>query len=352
MTTAQDLLDWYDRHRRDLPWRRTDDPYPIWLSEVMLQQTRVETVLPYYHRFLERFPTVEDLAAASVDEVLAQWSGLGYYRRARQLHEAAGQVVERGGMPRTVEGLRELSGVGPYTAAAVASIAFGVPAGVMDGNVERVVSRLLATSADPKSAAGRRRLLRQVERELLDPDRPGDGNQALMELGATVCAPRQPRCLPCPLRPECRAAAEGDPESYPVLRKRRKSLRVRRAVAVVGEDGVLLYRRPEASELLAGTWELPWVDAADPEGFEGGAEEIAQGLAERYGGRFELEANLGEVRHGITHRSFTVEVWRGRRLGSDGQGTAEALEEGRFDAAARRELPTSSLVDKALALVD
>lgn len=322
----------------------------------MLQQTRVETVLPYYARFLERFPAVEDLADASVDEVLALWSGLGYYRRARQLHAAAGQIVERGGMPRTVEGLRELAGIGPYTAAAVASIAFGVPAGVLDGNVERVVSRLLATAADPKSAAGRRRLLAHVEDELLDPDRPGDGNQALMELGATVCTPRRPKCLPCPLRPDCRAAAEGDPESYPTPRRRSKPVRVRRAVAVVPdgpEGGVLLFRRPDTSELLAGTWELPWVDAADPDAFAGGAEEIARGLVERYGGEFALEDRLGEVRHGITHRSFTVEVWRARREAGGGvEGTAEAREVGRFDAAARRELATSSLVEKALALLE
>lgn len=320
----------------------------------MLQQTRVETVLPYYHRFLERFPTVEDLAAASVDEVLAQWSGLGYYRRARQLHQAAGQIVARGGLPETVDGLRELSGIGPYTAAAVASIAFGAPAGVMDGNVERVVSRLLATSENPKSAAGRRRLLRHVEEQLLDPDRPGDGNQALMELGATVCTPRRPKCLLCPLREGCRAAAEGDPEQYPVPRKRPKPVRVRRAVAVVriSRDGVLLYRRPEDSELLAGTWELPWVDAAEPEEFSGGAEEIAHGLAERYGGRFELEGRVGEVRHGITHRSFTVEVWRARRIETGEGGTAGALKTGHFDTTARRGLATSSLVDKALALLE
>src|SRR5215218_2488932 len=159
MRRTHDLLAWFDQHRRDLPWRRTSDPYKIWLSEVMLQQTRVETVLPFYTRFLERFPTVGDLARAEVEEVLTLWSGLGYYRRARQLHAAARQVAELGAFPSTVEGLLALPGIGAYTAAAVASIAFGVAAPVMDGNVERVLSRCLALAEDPRSGGARKELL-------------------------------------------------------------------------------------------------------------------------------------------------------------------------------------------------
>src|SRR3954464_8573355 len=306
MRQAEALLTWFDQHRRDLPWRRTSDPYKIWLSEVMLQQTRVETVLPFYNRFLERFPTVEDLARAEVEEVLALWSGLGYYRRARQLHAAAREIAEAGSFPSTVEGLLALPGIGAYTAAAVASIAFGVATPVMDGNVERVLSRCLALEADPKSSAARGQLLAAAA-ELLDLSRPGDSNQALMELGATLCSPRRPKCLLCPLRPGCRAAREGDPESYPAARAKREGEHHRLAVAVVEkEGGVLLFRRPEDSVLLAGTWELPWVTVEVNGVPEAEAPEAA--LAARYGGRWTLGPRTAGVRHGITYRDLEVDV--------------------------------------------
>jgi A/G-specific adenine glycosylase len=213
---GEELLSWFDRQRRDLPWRHTRDPYCIWLSEVMLQQTRVETVIPYYEKFLARFPTLESLAEADLSEVLAHWSGLGYYRRARQLHAAAQAVRDRHGgeIPQSVAGLESLPGVGAYTAAAVASIAFGVAAPVLDGNVERVLTRRLALAENPKSRAVRLVLLEEGAR-LLSESRPGDSNQALMELGATLCAPQRPRCLFCPLLAGCRAAAQGDQERYP-----------------------------------------------------------------------------------------------------------------------------------------
>ena len=185
---------WYDESARDLPWRRTRDPYAIWVSEVMLQQTRVETVVPYYERFVARWPDVSSLAQADVEEVLAMWSGLGYYRRARVMHRAAREVTERFGaeFPRDLDGLRALPGVGAYTAAAVASIAAGVRAPLVDGNVARVLSRLVGIDDDPKTAAGRARTWAEAER-LVPADRPGRFNQALMELGATVCLPREPR---------------------------------------------------------------------------------------------------------------------------------------------------------------
>jgi A/G-specific adenine glycosylase len=342
---ARELLAWFDRHRRDLPWRRTRDPYRVWLSEVMLQQTRVETVLPYYERFLARFPTVEDLAAAALDDVLACWSGLGYYRRGRQLHAAARRVAELGGFPTTAAGWRELPGVGAYTAAAVASIAFGEAVPVMDGNVERVVSRLLAAREDPHGVAARRRLLAAAG-ELLDPARPGDVNQALMELGATLCTPRRPRCLLCPLRPACLAAAGGDPERYPTARPRRERERLRLVTAVVEEArrcgadrAVLLVRRPEASSLLAGTWEVPWVEAA-------GRRSAAAGLAARYGGVWRLGPRLARVRHSITHRDLEVAVHRAELAG--GGEVAEGIEAGWFDGDGRAALPLSSLVGKVL----
>ena len=187
MTPAAALLKWYDAERRSLPWRATRDPYRIWISEIMLQQTRVQTVIPYYESFMTRFPTVEDLAAAPLEEVLALWSGLGYYRRARLMHEAAKRLAATG-FPARSSALEKLPGIGPYTAAAVASMAFGEAVPVLDGNVERVLCRRLALDRDPRRSAGRRLLLAATAR-LLDSKRPGDSNQALMDLGATICRP-------------------------------------------------------------------------------------------------------------------------------------------------------------------
>jgi A/G-specific adenine glycosylase len=345
MRRADSLLAWFDRHRRDLPWRRSSDPYAIWLSEVMLQQTRVETVLPFYHRFLERFPTVEALAGAELPEVLAHWSGLGYYRRARQLHAAAREIAAAGAFPATLEGLLALPGIGAYTAAAVASIAFGVAAPVMDGNVERVLSRCLALDADPRASGGRRQLMAAAA-ELLDPLRPGDSNQALMELGATLCSPRNPKCLLCPLRSGCRAAAEGDPERYPVPKAKRASERLRLLVAVVEDaSGVLLFRRPEGSALLAGTWELPWVTLERDGVAEEGDPHSA--LAGRYGGAWTLGPRSAGVRHGITYRDLEVDVHRAE-LAWGGE-VRDGMAAGFFDPEGRAALPLSSLVGKVLA---
>ncbi len=331
----RELLAWFDRHARDLPWRRRRDPYAIWLSEIMLQQTRVEVVIPYWERFLSRFPTVEELAAAGVEEVLALWSGLGYYRRARQLHAAAREVVAAGAFPRTLEGWLALPGIGPYTAAAVASIAFGVVTPVLDGNVERVLSRRLALADSPKVSTARRRLLDEGA-ALLDPSRPGDGNQALMELGATLCLPRRPKCLLCPLAAGCRAGAAGTAESYPVAKPKRATEKRRLLVAVVERGAeVLLFRRAEDSALLAGTWELPWAEAES-----GGPAEPA--LAARYGGAWTLGPRLAEVRHGITFRDLEVAVHRAEVAG------VQRAEAGWFDAAGRARLALSSLVGKVL----
>jgi len=344
MRRGDALLAWFDQHRRDLPWRRTSDPYKIWLSEVMLQQTRVETALPFYTRFLERFPTVEDLARAELTEVLALWSGLGYYRRARQLHAAAREIAAAGAFPSTVEGLLALPGVGAYTAAAVASIAFGVAAPVMDGNVERVLSRCLAMEEDPRASGPRRRLLAAAA-GLLDPRRPGDGNQALMELGATLCTPRNPKCLLCPLLPGCRAAREGDPERYPTPKAKREAERRRLLVAVVENGaGVLLFRRPDDSTLLAGTWELPWTTLERDGVAESGAPGDA--LAGRYGGRWTLGPRAAGVRHGITYRDLEVDVHRAE-LAWGGE-VRDGMAAGFFDAAGRAGLPLSSLVGKVL----
>ncbi|MBA3584678.1 MAG: A/G-specific adenine glycosylase, partial [Gemmatimonadetes bacterium] len=249
--TRQDLLAWYDRQQRDLPWRRERDPYRVWVSEVMLQQTRVETVLPYYERWMKRFPALDDLADADPEDVLRAWSGLGYYARARNLHRAAMTVRERHGavLPNDAARLRELPGVGAYTAGAVASIAFGRPEPAVDGNARRVLCRLFDL-ASPSAAE----LFRRAA-ALVDPDRPGDFNQALMELGATVCRPRAPRCARCPLARGCRARARGTAEYRPRARSGGPvpAFRVGTAVVVSSRGRFLLGRRPPRG-LLGGLW--------------------------------------------------------------------------------------------------
>jgi len=359
VSLAAELLEWYDANRRDLPWRGHRCAYEIWVSEVMLQQTRVETVEGYYRRFLERFPTLERLAAAPIEDVLAAWSGLGYYRRARQLHAAARQLAEQGrDVPETPRELRELPGIGEYTAAAVASIAFGVPVVVLDGNVERVLARLIALPDNPR-AAGPRRQLRALAERHLDPGRPGDFNQALMELGAMVCTPRRPHCSECPLRRRCRALALGTPEAYPALPARRRQERQRRRVAVVRRgDRLLVARRPDSAELLAGIWELPWVPTAAED--ETGSAERA--FAARYGGIWKVASPVGRVRDAMTFRALEVArcegEWSepGRAMASrrSGDEVAEAAAAGALQwvsTADLENLPTTSLVEKALAVL-
>jgi A/G-specific adenine glycosylase len=241
------LLRWYDDNQRDLPWRKTRDPYRIWVSEIMLQQTRVAAVLPRYEKFLDRFPSVEKLAAPRLSSVLAEWSGLGYYRRARNLHAAA-KVITReraGSFPTHSDQWRKLPGIGRYTAAAIASIAFDEPIAVLDGNVERVLRRLLhcATLGDSWSAA----------QELLDRERPGDFNQAIMELGATICVPGEPSCARCPIRTFCGTRGRGESKSH---KPRQIKASISYALATKG-DSVLLVQRGVRESLMSGMWELP-----------------------------------------------------------------------------------------------
>lgn len=332
------LLDWYEKRQRDLPWRRRSDPYSIWVSEIMLQQTRVETVLPYYGRFIERFSTIELLAAAETEEVLALWSGLGYYRRARAMHSAARVIVEAGGdFPSTLKGLRALPGVGEYTAAAVGSIAFGLVEPTVDGNVKRVVGRMLALEVEADRALGE---IRERARTLLDAKRPGDSNQALMEIGATVCTPRLPRCDRCPLEPGCAATLNENPEEHPKKKPRVKRLHKRRLIAVTQTgERYLLFKRPNDSEVLAGTWELPWVE---PDG------EIPdeEGLARCYGGCWSLGPSHGTIRHAITTRSFEIVIREA--LLDAGTSLAEGREAAWLAEKAIAALPHSSLVQKVL----
>lgn len=285
---SKQLLDWYAATRRDLPWRRTRDPWRILVSEVMLQQTRVAAVIPYYERFLQRYPEARDLAAAPEQEFLALWAGLGYYARARNLQRAARVIAERGEFPVAFEEIRDLPGVGDYTAAAISSICFGLPHAVLDGNVLRVLARAGAEKGDIGSSTVRVRLREQAQR-LLDPRRPADFNQAIMELGATVCLPRNPQCLLCPWREHCAAKALGLEHELPVKLSKREPVKLAIALVVVEKEGrVLLRQRGAAESRLAGFWELP----------------EARDLPSAHRG-----PSVGSFKHSITRHDYTIEVY-------------------------------------------
>lgn len=304
------LLAWYRAERRDLPWRRTRDPYAIWVSETMLQQTRVEAVIPYYERFLARFPTLGALASADLDDVLSLWAGLGYYSRARNLKRAAEQVVAEhdGRLPDGIEALQRLPGIGRYTAGALASIAFDRPAPIVDGNVARVLARLLGLRKPIEDAGVKVRLWEEAAR-LAEGDAPGDLNQALMELGARVCIPGTPRCDACPVSKWCDAREVGDAADLPKRAPKRAPKRVH-AIAVWAERGgkLLAVQRP-ARGLLGGLWELP---GAEVEARAGGAERVAHVLHERTGLSVRGVERAGAFDYAFTHRQLRLTVYRCR----------------------------------------
>jgi A/G-specific adenine glycosylase len=315
------LLAWYEAVFRDLPWRKSSDFYRVWISEIMLQQTRVEAVIPYYLRFLERFPAVEALAAAPEQDVLAAWSGLGYYSRARNLHRAARQVVEDG-LPVTHEEVGALAGIGPYTSAAIASIVLGLPYAAVDGNVIRVVSRLTNDASEISSPAARRRFA-EIAQWLLDPERPGDFNQAMMELGATVCKPSTPLCEQCPVIAFCAAKAAGTERELPVRLKKAKSRELLLQLVVCRrENEVYLVQRGRDESRMAGFWELP-----------------DKKLFPRLRGRL-----AAEFTHQIVNDRYRVNVWR--------SGGSPELPEGRWTAVADLGgIPLATISRKALAAV-
>jgi A/G-specific adenine glycosylase len=294
---AEALLAHYDQHARDLPWRQTTDPYAIWLSEIMLQQTTVATVLGYYQKFLARFPTVDALAAATEQEVLTLWQGLGYYSRARNLHACAKAVVTVWGgvFPQTPEALQTLPGIGPYTAAAIAAIAFGHPATVVDGNVERVISRLYRIDT-PLPAA--KTLIRARAEELTPTIRAGDYAGAIMDLGATVCTPRAPKCNRCPVSAFCASAGRDDATSYPrKAPKKQKPVKTGTAWCVADRDGRLYLRQRPAKGLLASLWEVPthgWEDTPP--------DSVIDRLLE------ENWHDCGTVKHVFTHFTLVLAV--------------------------------------------
>ena len=309
------LLRWFRRDARDLPWRRTDDPYKIWLSEVMLQQTRVEQGLPYYERFVAAFPTVRDLAAASDSQVMKLWEGLGYYTRARNLHEAAKRIVHDygGQLPRQAELLRLLPGVGRYTAAAIASIAFGERAAVLDGNVKRVLSRLFNVSACIDETETANELWRMAE-NLVSPRNPGDFNQALMELGARICTPKNPRCEECPVASYCEAHALGVETSRPVRKPKKTPPHHEVVVAAIRKNGRYLIGKRPPGGLLGGLWEFPGGKVRPGETHEQALRRECReelGIAIRTGGL------VACVKHAYTHFRVTLNVYRCTQSGGE-----------------------------------
>ena len=300
---------WFDRVARDLPWRRRRDPYAVWLSEIMLQQTRVETVIPYFERFLARFPDVAALAGAELDEVLKMWSGLGYYRRARVLYATAREVTHRYGgvFPGEAAGLRALPGVGAYTAGAIASLAFNQREPLVDGNVARVFARLCGIEEEIRAASATKRLW-EIAARLVPADRPGRFNEALMELGATVCTPRDPRCAACPLEALCSARATGRVAALPRIEAKKKVPVIKMVAAVLQSGPLVLLARREEGGLFGGLWEPPMVEAATIAASR--AQLAAVGVGEDLALR-----EAGKVKHVLSHKELRVAVATGTIAG-------------------------------------
>ena len=257
MDFTETILHWYADNGRDLPWRRTRDPYAVWLSEIILQQTRVTQGWAYWERFMDRFPTVDDLAAAPEDEVMRLWQGLGYYSRARNLHTAAKQIVAMGGFPDTLEGIRSLKGVGDYTAAAIGSIAFDLPAAVVDGNVYRVLARYFGI-ATPVGTTEAKKEFTALANRLLPTDAPAAFNQGMMDFGATCCTPVNPACLTCPLQPSCQAFRDGRIDLLPVKKEAAKPVERHLTYVFVRVDGFVAIHRRGSGDIWQGLWE-PWL---------------------------------------------------------------------------------------------
>jgi len=314
------LLAWYDKNRRDLPWRKTRDPYAIWVSEIMLQQTQVDTVIPYFTRFLKRFPTIQSLARASRDDVLKTWENMGYYARARHLHKAAGQLVEDHGgkIPATPEGLLSLPGIGAYTAGAILSIAFEKPVPAIDGNVRRVMSRLMALRKPLREPSVQEKI-EKASQALMPQDRPGQFNQAMMDLGAMVCLPRKPACEKCPLAGYCLARLGGLQNDIPAVPKRAALPHRDVTAGIIRKNGrVLVVRRPEKG-LLGGLWKFPGGTREDGLSLQQG---LRQSVLCELGIDVAVGRKLLSVEHGFTHFLVTVHTYSCRHF----KGRPKALD--------------------------
>lgn len=304
------LINWYEQNARNLPWRGHSDPYAIWVSEIMLQQTRVDTVIPYFNRWMERFPTVESLATAPEDTVLKAWEGLGYYSRARSMHKTARLLTRdyAGRLPADFEVLTSLPGIGPYTAAAIASIAFGIDRAVVDGNVKRVLARLLPYT-EPVNTPAAEKELRVIAQKMLPEGRAGDYNQAMMELGALICLPRNPNCTKCPVSSLCAAFKDYRQSALPVMKEKAAVPHITVTAGVLHQNGkVLIARRPE-NGLLGGLWEFP---GGKVEAGESHTQALARELEEELGIKTETGELLGKYNHAYTHFKVTLFAYHAR----------------------------------------
>ncbi|MBY6038383.1 A/G-specific adenine glycosylase [Fictibacillus nanhaiensis] len=307
------LLEWYRENKRTLPWRKNQDPYRVWVSEIMLQQTRVDTVIPYFERFTTLFPTLHDLAYADEEKVLKAWEGLGYYSRVRNLQTAVREVCESygGKVPDTPREIASLKGVGPYTAGAILSIAYGVPEPAVDGNVMRVLSRILLIEEDiskPKT----RVTFEKAVRELISHEDPSSFNQALMELGALICTPKSPACLLCPMRDLCRGFEEGKQRELPVKLGKTKVRKAKMAAGIiVGEDGSLLLHKRPSEGLLANMWEFPNTEYVGSKKDEE-AVALTDYVEENVEADVMLEEKVGYIEHVFSHLKWEIQIWKGK----------------------------------------
>ncbi|WP_066305320.1 A/G-specific adenine glycosylase [Bacillus sp. FJAT-29814] len=317
-----DLISWFKAEQRDLPWRKDRDPYKVWVSEIMLQQTRVDTVIPYFNRFIEWFPTIDDLADAEEDKVLKAWEGLGYYSRVRNLQSAVREVKEKynGEVPSTPEEISGLKGVGPYTAGAILSIAYGIPEPAVDGNVMRVLSRILSIWVDIAKPSSRK-VFEEAVRELISHDDPSSFNQAMMELGALICTPTSPACLLCPVRDHCQGFEEGVQSELPIKTKKTKTRNVELASAIlVDEKGrILIHKRPSEG-LLANLWEFPTIEILHPLQHE--REQVVALFDETLDLKISLDQIIGQIEHVFSHLIWNLKVYVGK-INSDIKESSE-----------------------------
>lgn len=338
----QKLLAWYDENKRDLPWRRSKNPYHIWVSEIMLQQTRVDTVIPYYERFLDWFPTVESLANAPEERLLKAWEGLGYYSRVRNMQTAARQIMSdfQGEFPSTYEGISSLKGIGPYTAGAISSIAFNLPQPAVDGNVMRVLARLFEVNHDIGNPSNRK-IFQAMMEVLIDPDRPGDFNQALMDLGSDIEAPVNPRPEESPVKDFSAAYQHGTMERYPIKAPKKKPIPIYlKALVVQNSQGQFLLEKNESEKLLAGFWHFPLIEVdefsdqtQDLDLFSQVAEpilELGPSPQESFEQDYDLEVDwqdlrFEEVKHIFSHRKWHIQIIAGRVAETQEYADREAL---------------------------
>ena len=310
----QDLINWFSEEKRDLPWRNDQDPYKIWVSEIMLQQTRVDTVIPYFNRFIEQFPTIEALSQAEEEKILKAWEGLGYYSRARNLHSAVKEVYEKyaGRVPDDPKEFSSLKGVGPYTAGAVLSIAYGIPEPAVDGNVMRVLSRILSIWEDIAKPSARK-IFEQAVRRMIAIENPSYFNQALMELGALICTPTSPSCLLCPVREHCHAFSEGVQSELPVKTKNKKQREVHLAAVILRDAAgrTLIHKRPDKG-LLANLWEFPNIEIHIP--YKTEKKQLKTVLAAEYGAVVKIGSIVGSIDHAFSHLTWNIHVYEGRLI--------------------------------------